>query len=256
MALNTILRRSVSTFGPLANQLIQGGCRNYVPAIFAALNYSGLSYKPGYVAPVIRYYSTATETKKPSSTETLLQVIESEIKVAQESDDHDKVEEIPTSFPFKVEDHAGQQTVTLTREYDGESIKVEVHMPDIVSGEDNDIRYDEDDIEKPTQSHLPLLVTVSKKSGISLEFGCIAYADEIVIDSLSVKKTETSEEDIPYEGPNWNDLDENLRKGFHKYLEIRGIKPSTTNFLHEYMINKDSREYVGWLKDLKKFIEE
>lgn len=50
------------------------------------------------------------------------------------------------------------------------------------------------------------------------------------------------------------DLDENLQKAFHKYLEIRGISPSTTNFLHEYMINKDSREYLIWMKDLKKFI--
>lgn len=52
-----------------------------------------------------------------------------------------------------------------------------------------------------------------------------------------------------------SDLDENLQKAFHKYLEIRGIKPSTTNFLHEYMINKDSREYLVWLKKLKEFVE-
>lgn len=51
------------------------------------------------------------------------------------------------------------------------------------------------------------------------------------------------------------DLDENLQKSFHKFLEIRGIKPSTTNFLHEYMINKDSREYVAWLENLQKFVE-
>lgn len=52
-----------------------------------------------------------------------------------------------------------------------------------------------------------------------------------------------------------SDLDENLQKAFHKFLEIRGIEPSTTNFLHEYMINKDSREYLNWLEKLKKFIE-
>lgn len=52
-----------------------------------------------------------------------------------------------------------------------------------------------------------------------------------------------------------SDLDENLQKSFHKYLEIRGIKPSTTNFLHEYMINKDTREYKNWLKKLKQFVQ-
>lgn len=51
------------------------------------------------------------------------------------------------------------------------------------------------------------------------------------------------------------DLDENLQKAFHKYLEIRGIKPSTTNFLHGYMVDKDGREYLTWLKNLQKFVE-
>lgn len=53
----------------------------------------------------------------------------------------------------------------------------------------------------------------------------------------------------------FSDLDENLQKAFYKYLEIRGISPMTTNFLHEYMINKDSREYLWWLKNLKQFIQ-
>nr|GEY26597.1 mitochondrial glycoprotein [Tanacetum cinerariifolium] len=51
------------------------------------------------------------------------------------------------------------------------------------------------------------------------------------------------------------ELDENLQKAFHKYLEIRGIKPSATNFLHEYMVNKEHKEYTNWLKNLKKFVE-
>lgn len=53
-----------------------------------------------------------------------------------------------------------------------------------------------------------------------------------------------------------SDLDENLQKGFYKYLEVRGIKPSATNYLREYMANKDNREYLLWLKYLKKFVEE
>jgi len=52
-----------------------------------------------------------------------------------------------------------------------------------------------------------------------------------------------------------SDLDENLQKAFHRYLEIRGIKPSFTTFLADYVANKDSREYLQWLKDLKSFVE-
>eukprot|EP00262_Sarcandra_glabra_P018193 TRINITY_DN6462_c0_g1_i2.p1 TRINITY_DN6462_c0_g1~~TRINITY_DN6462_c0_g1_i2.p1 ORF type:complete len:138 (+),score=28.35 TRINITY_DN6462_c0_g1_i2:151-564(+) len=109
--------------------------------------------------------------------------------------------------------------------------------------------------ENGNQSSIPLIITVSKETGPSLEFGCTTYPDEVLIDCMSVKEREASEDQIAYEGSDFSDLDENLQKGFHKYLEIRGIKASTTNFLHEYMINKDSREYLMWLKNLKKFIE-
>jgi Tfp pilus assembly PilM family ATPase len=53
----------------------------------------------------------------------------------------------------------------------------------------------------------------------------------------------------------YRSLDESLQKTFHRYLEIRGIKPSTLNFLHEYMIDKDSKEYLVWLNKVKNFIQ-
>ncbi|KAK6156181.1 hypothetical protein DH2020_010429 [Rehmannia glutinosa] len=166
-------------------------------------------------------------------------------------------EEVPQGFPFKIEDHPGQQTIMLSREYQGETISVEVHMPDLVTGEDNDDNDndDEEGEEKGNQSSIPLVVRISKKSGPCLEFGCTAYPDEIAIENLSVKDPENSEDQIAYEGPDFGDLDENLQKAFHKYLEIRGIKPSTTNFLHGYMIDKGSREYITWLKNLQKFVQ-
>ncbi|KAK7845530.1 uncharacterized protein CFP56_009257 [Quercus suber] len=86
-------------------------------------------------------------------------------------------------------------------------------------------------------------------------FGITALPDEICIDSLSIKLPDASEDQLAYEGPDFNDLDENLQKAFHKYLEIRGIKPSTTNTLREYMDIKESNEYLLWLKNIKKFIE-
>lgn len=115
------------------------------------------------------------------------------------------MEETPSSFPFKIEDNPGQQTVTLTRDYQGEIVKVDVHMPDLVTGEnskavDDD---DDDDAENPGQSSLPLVVTVSKSSGTSLEFNCVAYPDNIAIDSMTVMKSENSEDDIAYGGPDF-----------------------------------------------------
>ncbi|KAE8099328.1 hypothetical protein FH972_017319 [Carpinus fangiana] len=86
-------------------------------------------------------------------------------------------------------------------------------------------------------------------------FGVTASDGEICIDSLAMKQPEVSEDQPAYEGPEFNDLDENLKKAFHKYLECRGINTTTAMFLGEYMRNKDSEEYLLWLKNIKSFIE-
>ncbi|MED6174308.1 hypothetical protein PIB30_067897 [Stylosanthes scabra] len=253
MAFTSILRKSGSFVRPLviAGQLMKNTQRqsSYRTVLLSAINQNVQSES---AVPTFGFSSLAYKNK-PTSDENLLRVIESEITCAQDTDNH-TVDEVPSNFPFKILDQHGQQTIILERTYQGEEIKVEVHMPDLVTGEENDDDRD-DESERASQSSIPLSVSVSKKDGPYLEFSCVAYPDEIVIDSLSVKNPELSEDQIAYEGPDFQDLDEGLQKSFHKYLEIRGIKPSTTNFLHEYMINKDSREYLVWLKKLKQFVE-
>ncbi|KAB2598291.1 hypothetical protein D8674_001211 [Pyrus ussuriensis x Pyrus communis] len=252
MAFTSILRRSASSLAPLASRLARGQ-RSYHGAVAIAANHFSFSRKPTQPTPFVptpRYYSSH------SSDQSLIRVIESEIKCAEETDDLDKVEEIPSAFPFKIEDTPGIQTVTLKRTYQGEDIQVEVHMPDLVTGEDDDDdNQDDDNDEHANKSSIPLVVTVSKTNGPVLEFSVTAYPDEFQIDGLAVKNPGDSEDQIAYEGPDFHDLDENLQKAFHKYLEVRGIKPSTTNFLHEYMLNKDSKEYANWLQQLKSFVE-
>ncbi|KAM1003005.1 hypothetical protein FF1_003322 [Malus domestica] len=226
MAFTSILRRSASSLAPLASRLARGQ-RSYHDAITTAVNRFNFSRKHTQSTPFVptpRYYSSH------SSDQSLIRVIESEIKCAEETEDLDKVKKIPSSFPFKIKDTPGIQTVTLKRTYQGEDIQVEVHMPDLVTGEDdNDDNQNDDNDEHANQSSIPLVVTVSKGNGPVLEFSVTAYPDEFQIDSLA--------------------------KAFHKYLEVRGIKPSTTNFLHEYMLNKDSKEYANWLQQLKRFVE-
>uniref|UniRef100_A0A7N0UU82 Mitochondrial glycoprotein n=1 Tax=Kalanchoe fedtschenkoi TaxID=63787 RepID=A0A7N0UU82_KALFE len=260
MAFSAILRRSVARLAPAGYQVVRSQ-KQRQSAVFTALYHQASSpvMRPAFGSFLpIRQFSSTAAVKRTNSDDTLLRVIEAEIQCAIEAEDQDKAEEVPHNFPFEIEDNPGEQTVSLSRKYQGETINVVVHMPDIVSGEgaEDDGDDDKDDeAEDGNQSSIPLIVRISKKDGPSLEFGCTAFPDEIAIDTLAVKDPNTSEEQIAYEGPDFMDLDENLQKAFHKYLEIRGIKPSTTNFLHEYMISKDSREYLMWLKNLKSFIE-
>ena len=51
------------------------------------------------------------------------------------------------------------------------------------------------------------------------------------------------------------EMSEDLRNALHKYLEIRGIKPSMYNFLHEYAGKKTDEEFLYWLKNFKKSVE-
>ncbi|KAF8662877.1 hypothetical protein HU200_055458 [Digitaria exilis] len=268
MALFAAARRAAATTAPL---LLRAAATSFSGAHRGAALLRPLAAAAARPQPRAMPFSSAPATK-PSSDAELLSVIESEIKYAEDCDDHDRVEEIPDNFPFKISDEKGMNAITLRRTYHGEQIEVVAHMPSLVTGDEPDHDRDdkdegegkeeddgeEDEGEKPPQSSVPLTVTITKGDGPILEFTCTAYPDEVIIDSLSVTHpSEDCEKDIiAYEGPDFNDLDENLQRAFHKYLELRGISPLTTNFLHEYMINKDSREYLLWLRKLKDFFQQ
>ncbi|KAL2336555.1 hypothetical protein Fmac_011001 [Flemingia macrophylla] len=201
------------------------------------------------VAPSLRF-ANAFSTSADNS---LVQVLQSEIQCALEDDNANHQIEIPDDFPFEIEDNPGERTVHLKGQYGDETIRVQVDIPNVAPEEENE--DDEDGEKNDSESSIPLVVTIFKGNGVSLEFGVTAFPDEISIDSLSIKQSEESEDQLAYEGPEFTDLDENLQKAFRKYLEIRGIKPSTTNFLQEYMFAKDNKEYLMWLKNLKNFVE-
>lgn len=89
MALTSILRRSTSRVVPLAARFI-GGQRyhhHHHAALLSAVNRSDVAGKmlPGSFSSV-RHYSS-----RPSSDQSLIRVIESEIKCAEESGDLDEV---------------------------------------------------------------------------------------------------------------------------------------------------------------------
>ncbi|KAF7825621.1 Mitochondrial glycoprotein [Senna tora] len=246
MAMYSMLRRASSSVLPLAFRAVASP-RTFHGAV-SAVRAVGLSHRLAerILVPSVRFAKSFSA--KTSADENLIRVLETEIKCAEEEDLD--VENAPDNFPFTIEDHPGERTILLKRLYEDETITVQVDIPNVAPEEGED-----DDEESHSDSSIPLVVNIYKRFSPILEFGVTAFPDEISIDSLSIKNSEESEDQLAYEGPEFHDLDENLQKAFHKFLEIRGIKPSTTNFLHEYMIKKDTKEYHMWLKNLKKFIE-
>ncbi|KAJ9185261.1 hypothetical protein P3X46_004915 [Hevea brasiliensis] len=254
MAFSSILRRASASVLPLSIRSL-GSQRTFGSIISAGLCVEKRNLRHEYCRqlflPFLRF-STAAGAK-PSADESLIRVLESEIDCAEPP----TVEDIPSGFPFEIQDNPGERTILLKRKFQDEIIKVEVDAPSIpeVDAEDDDDDQDKNTEDSDNPPSIPLVVNISKGNGQCLEFGITACPDEVTIDTLSVKNSEYSEDQLAYEGPDFYDLDENLQKAFHKYLEIRGIKPSTTNFLFDYMANKDNKEYLLWLKNLKSFME-
>lgn len=49
---------------------------------------------------------------------------------------------------------------------------------------------------------------------------------------------------------------DNIEKELVEYLEVRGVKPNTFELWKANLKNKDNRECLGMMKDLKGFIEQ
>ncbi|MCL7039547.1 hypothetical protein MKW94_008400 [Papaver nudicaule] len=153
--------------------------------------------------------------------------------------------ETPSEFPFNIEDKPGDQTVILTRYCRWDHVRVVVHMPNHHSSTTTTTTVDVNNEEKSgnesdRQSSIRLVVTSTNFKGTTLEYGVIAYPDDFSIDSFCVKYANSpDEENIYYIGTDYAKLDKDLQKEFKRYLKLRGIIPSTTKFLHEYMANRD-----------------
>ncbi|KAL6997030.1 hypothetical protein U1Q18_007153 [Sarracenia purpurea var. burkii] len=84
-----MLRRSASSVVPLAIRVV--GSQRYL--ISAGRRHRQLSRSA--FSPVLHFSSTS---KRPTSDESLLKVIQGEIQYAEESDDHGQVEDVPDDF--------------------------------------------------------------------------------------------------------------------------------------------------------------
>ncbi|EAZ10502.1 hypothetical protein OsJ_00335 [Oryza sativa Japonica Group] len=183
----------------------------------------------------------------------------------------DMLEPVPENFPFEILDEEGMSVVILKRDYKDEKIEVIVSMPNLEGGPEFDDEEaegegknaskddeDEEEDESAGDSSVSLKVTVSKGSGPKLEFTCTAFREEITIDDMLIVENAATEGDekFPYEGPEFTELPVNVQKGLFKYLEQRGITLPTTNYMHDYMVTKQTKEYVGWMTKLKDFVRQ
>lgn len=107
----------------------------------------------------------------------------------------------PVYFPFKFIDRYGERTLLLTKNYQDELIKFEAEIPrleDIKEEKPED--WDSDDENKIIS--VSYAASITKGSGMCLEFLGTISNEEICIHSVLIKQPEVSE-DRAYEGPSF-----------------------------------------------------
>jgi hypothetical protein len=118
--------------------------------------------------------------------------------------------------------------------------------------------------EKQPENMTEFVVRVNKKgekSGLlvdatlidaSFEFNTIQYHEDLnqAYDNFYVQNKAT---DI-YTGPEFNTLDERVQSEFSEFLNSLGINEELGSFMQVLSVDKDQRLYLGWLKNVKKFL--
>lgn len=251
-----LLRRAASTSSSPLSALARRGLRSSAPVPLLRRLPAATSSTAGTTARRFLASQSPASSSTSSADDNLRRIVESEIEcvVQSEESNTDKHIDLPDDFPFEIIDNPGDQSITLQREIAGETIKAVIY-----TNFDTDEHLDDEDDKSGTdeESFKPLLqmvVTIKKPEGPILEFDCNFNDDELTIENMRALNRDNPDAKNVYEGPQFSDLDKSLQKALHRYLEVRGFKHSLHDWLYEYMMRKDEKEYVVWLKSMKEFI--
>ncbi|KAF1946570.1 regulatory protein-like protein suaprga1 [Clathrospora elynae] len=125
----------------------------------------------------------------------------------------------------------------------------------------------EDDYEDEAQqpgfpAHASIRIERPGKGAIAIE--ATAQDGDFLIEDLYYFPTpdladpQTAEQDWArrtlYTGPPFNNLDEDLQLLLEKYLEERGINTRLALFIPDYIDQKEQKEYIRWLNNVKSFV--
>ncbi|KIZ03538.1 hypothetical protein MNEG_4420 [Monoraphidium neglectum] len=156
--------------------------------------------------------------------------------------------------PFTVSGAPGDGTVTLKRDYKGETISVDaaVNLQEGVPQEFEEGEEDEGD-EGELGSEVTFNVTVTKGES-SLVFECVSDGTYLDVRHVSHEPAGAPESETAYTGPAYDELPVPLQEAFGSYLEERGINEDLGEYLRHAVYDKEQREYIGWLERVKSFL--
>mmetsp|Transcript_10504 Transcript_10504/g.26654 ORF Transcript_10504/g.26654 Transcript_10504/m.26654 type:complete len:273 (+) Transcript_10504:156-974(+) len=198
------------------------------------------------------------------STGTLGEILAEELKVEEEGYEKDEVLKAKTPADFTLTASPGDCQLELSKTYNGESISVVLSVTDftdeIIDYGDEDFddeegqEADEDGIYEEEETTIVFNVHVTKDNK-TLTFECNTDGIAFEVENIQLADDDGPLDVIEYEGPNFNDLEDDLQDGFIDYLNERGVDFEFVQYLFALAVDKEQREYMSWLENVKKFIE-
>lgn len=95
--------------------------------------------------------------------------------------------------------------------------------------------------------------------GMTMKLTCSSQDSQVSVDSVITFKGKVSDEPIDedsYRGPNLDELPEDLQEGFSNYvIKECGVNEDVAVFVTMFADYQEQKEYIKWLKDVKKIIE-
>ncbi|KAK1924074.1 putative aerobic respiration-related protein [Papiliotrema laurentii] len=171
---------------------------------------------------------------------------------------------------WNLEDTPGSDSVSLTRKFGNETLKLTFQVSDLDEGSENaaeaELEQEDGSVEsfdEPPFISCSLLLTKSATPGallVDLECGDEGFiVTNVAMYEKAVAELQGPEGDFArrtkYMGPQFEHLDPDLQESFNGFLAERGVDESLSAFILQYCEHKEQKDYVSWLKELKGFVD-
>ncbi|CAK9020302.1 unnamed protein product [Durusdinium trenchii] len=170
-------------------------------------------------------------------------------------DSAEEIKKFIDSTDFKLVEAEGDVNMHLEREIDGKLVKVEWQLTSPfdptadVEGEEGGQEYEATDF----------CITLENKSGAGVSFYCSTQTGEdhryVIGNVKSFASKEEKDSVSSYNGPEFEDVDEKLQESFDELLAEAGVNAELCDFIDAMALDKEQREYLRWLENVKDFME-
>ncbi|GMK59441.1 hypothetical protein CspeluHIS016_0800470 [Cutaneotrichosporon spelunceum] len=175
------------------------------------------------------------------------------------------LQELQDEGVWSLADTANSDDVVISRKFGDEALKLTFQISDLdntdpVESVDADGNVVEDVAPAFITSSLLISKSGAKKA---LLFDLGASPDGFEVTNVAIYETALAEATgaegdwkrrSSYMGPQFDTLDAVVQDAFQAYLAERGVDAALSNFIVSYSEYKEQKDYVGWLADVKQFV--